>query len=70
MFHYADHTMSNALAMVGLWDEEFHKLNKMRLAKGLSDTEWRHMREAAEADEESFLKALRRRIENDYTQGA
>jgi len=63
MFRAADHTMSNVMAKVGLWDEKFHKLNKARLSKGISDSLYLGMQKLAREDEEPFLKALEIRID-------
>ena len=61
MFHAADHTMSNVMATVGLWEEEFARLNRIRISKGVGNLEWASMRHEAEAghsEDTPFLKLL------------
>jgi len=72
MYHAADHTMSNVMANIGLWDEEFVRLDKLRQKKGIWGSDWREMQAEARLNaknvcsmdtaKRSFLKGLAQAI--------
>jgi len=72
MYHAADHTMSNVMANIGLWDEEFARLNDLRKKKRIGSSDWLEMQAEArlsaknvcsmDAAKRSFLKVLDRMI--------
>ncbi len=58
MYHAADHTMSNVMSNLGLWEEEMSRLNKARLDKSIGDQEWTAMKTRAGRGDTPFLQAL------------
>lgn len=64
MYHAADHTMSNVMASVGLWEEEFVRLDAIRQKKRITNSAWKTMQVAARVAKLPFLKALAAALES------